>query len=183
MIRRASLSLLLPLLALACTTPSSPGGAGARALAFAGLADNPVVGWYAPADRHGLIRVTDDPATFRKGSASLRVDFLREAAEGGGRPSVSRVVDVQGLSRRARFHIDVKGEVDGEVALVAYVWEGDVARRIARTTAAVSRDWAGHSVEFDVPDDHERVGLFVYLPQTERGSLWLGAPRLDSCDD
>lgn len=178
-----SLLFALPLLTVACALPSGVPVDEVSAVSFGNLADNPVVGWYSPAERHGLIRVTDDGAGAYKGGASLRVDFLREPEVGAGRPSVSRVVDLEGMPRRARFHLDLKGDVVGEVALVAYVWEGNVARRIAEAEATVSRDWASHAVEIDVPGEHERVGLFVYLPQAERGSLWLGAPRFDPCGD
>lgn len=174
-----TLLLVSPLLALACASPppTTAVGDNAGSLEFAGLADSPLAGWYSEADRLGLVRVSRDDAAPCGGASSMRVDFLSEPESGAGCPSVSRVIDVGGMARSARFSVDLRGDVSGEAVLTAYVWDGNLARCIAEAPARVSSSWSSHSLEVEVPHDREQVGLFVYLPRADRGSLWLGAPR------
>jgi len=182
---RGVFSVLLLLLS-ACASPVPPEKSGVthgRALDFTELAASPAVGWYSEAARDGRVRIRRDDSVRCEGIASISIDVLQPTSPAAGRASISQVLDTADSPCEMRFSLELMGEVAGEVVLAAYVWDSGVARCLAQTDVYVSESWRPCSVQFSVPIDNKRVGLFVYLPDAGTGSLWLGRPRLESVSE
>ncbi|MCK5943652.1 MAG: hypothetical protein KAI24_16840 [Planctomycetes bacterium] len=148
-------------------------------LAFTGLARNPAEGWHSDAGDEGRLTVTDDASAAASGSG-VRVDLVDPATLDEGHQSLMRVLYAENVPRQATFSVDLKGDVAGEVLLAAYVWNDNIAQCLAKTSTVVDERWRPGRLAFDVPPDHEHVGLFVYFPRAEKGSIWLRAAQVSA---
>ena len=179
-----SFLLLIPL--ASCRTPASDTGSSDRAaprLLDAGfesgtLARAPVQGWYSDDLSDGRITVHADASEKVEGRSSLAVEIVRPRAESQGLASVAQTVDLGPAARAS-------GELDLSIALrsaglssariVAYVWDPDgSAQPIAeREISFTGTNWEHPLLRLRVPPEHRHLGIFVYMPSTAGGRLWL----------
>jgi len=177
--RRLSLSVVL--LACGCSSPSPRAGGRLIDPGFEsnGIAASPVVGWYSDDVKDGRLRVAND-STFRvEGTRSLRVDVIHPRGPADGRASISQVIDIA-PSQERRFEVSValRGRAGDLVTLHIYVWDGNVARRLAAKDVTVQAEWASTTLQFEVPRNYDKFGVFVYVPNEPDASVWLDDVRL-----
>ena len=181
--RSLHIAFVLPVALAGCKASTPSVSAAAPALLDAGfesgaLAQAPVLGWYSDDLSDGRITAHRDARERVEGRASLAIEIVRPRAADQGLASISQTVDLGAAPRSA-------GELDLSLALkaaglssariVAYVWDADGrAQPIAEREVAFSgTSWERPHLRLHVPPEHRRVGIFVYVPSTAGGRLWL----------
>jgi hypothetical protein len=151
------------------------------------LAGGPAAGWYSDDVRYaddpgfGGVSMRQDDRFKVEGQYSLRIGQIRPRAPRQGQACLSQSVRLPkrgGATRRFDLAVQTRGGMGGPLSIHVYVWDGNMARVIARRDVKVKREWQKTTLNFKVPDGYERFGIWFYLPRDDEAQVWLDDVRL-----
>ena len=146
---------------------------------------SPQDGWYCADVRAGAQRAQVDAEWVHSGEHALRVDVLRQRERGYA--SLTQTVAVHPAMRAAgelTFSVHARAQGISHLRVVAYRWADDRMVELAQALYDLeAADWTEASLSIDVPDDADRLHLFLYYPGRAGGRIWFDSARLFQVED